>query len=83
MERISGQFIPFDSAVGDRGTGDPVSGTESRFTRFSGCFARELAPRNLLERVLADRIILSAWTMQMIAEKELDVIRKPRAGPFR
>jgi len=78
MERISGQFNPFDFALGEHSTCDPDSGIENRFTQFSGALARELAPRNLLERVLADRIILSAWTMQMIAEKELDAIRNPR-----
>jgi hypothetical protein len=78
MERISGQFNPFDFVQGEHGTCDPVSGTENRFTQFSGALARELAPRNLLERVLANRIILSAWTVQMIAEKELDAIRNPR-----
>jgi len=80
MERISGQFNPFDFALGEHGTCDSDSGIEIRFTQFSGALARELAPRNLLERVLADRIILSAWTMQTIAEREFDAIRNPRAG---
>ena len=77
MERGTGQFTQFDFTPGDRGTCDPDSGTASRFTRFSEALARELAPRNLLERVLADRIVLSAWTMQVIAEKEFDAIRNP------
>jgi uncharacterized protein (DUF433 family) len=78
MERIGGQFNPFDFALGEHGPYEPHSGTENRFTQFSGALARQLAPRNLLEHVLAGRIILSAWTMQMIAEKEIDAIKNPR-----
>lgn len=79
MERTTGEFIQFDSILGDLNAGDPGSGAADRFTEFSGTLARELAPRNLLERVLADRVILSAWTMQMIAETELNAIGNPRA----
>jgi hypothetical protein len=76
----SGEFIPFDSSAADGIPGDSDGARENRFRQFSQALDRDLAPRGVLERVLADRVILSAWTLREIAEKELAAIRSPQ-GP--
>jgi hypothetical protein len=64
----------------DQGTGDPGGEGENSFDAFAAALNQELAPRNVLERVLADRVILSAWTLQLITEKELVAIGNPFPG---
>jgi uncharacterized protein (DUF433 family) len=44
-------------------------GTRHRFGAFAVAMHRELAPRGLLESILADRVILSAWTLQTSTEE--------------
>jgi uncharacterized protein (DUF433 family) len=47
------------------------------FEAFVEAIHQELAPRSRLERVLADRVVLSAWTLHAAGVKELDSIRNP------
>jgi uncharacterized protein (DUF433 family) len=64
----------------DQGMGEPAGESENSFDAFAAALIQELAPRNVLERVLADRVILSAWTLQLITEKELVAIGNPFPG---
>jgi uncharacterized protein (DUF433 family) len=52
---------------------------EDRFAQFATAMRQELAPRGLLGHVLAERVILSSWTLQAIAEDELATIRRSPA----
>jgi uncharacterized protein (DUF433 family) len=48
---------------------------ENPFEAFAEELQRELAPRTLLERVLADRLVLSAWALHSSGAKEHAAIR--------
>jgi uncharacterized protein (DUF433 family) len=50
------------------------------FATFAFDLRQELAPRSLLEEVLANRVILSAWTLQAATEKEHAAIATARQG---
>jgi uncharacterized protein (DUF433 family) len=80
MVNFSEAFFLDQAILGDQGAGDPDrEGTQS-FDAFAATLLQELEPRTVLERVLADRVILSAWTLQLIAEKELVAIGNPFPG---
>jgi uncharacterized protein (DUF433 family) len=53
-------------------------GGDRSFEAFAGAIRQDLAPHGPLERVLADRLILSAWTLQTVAEEELAAMCDPR-----
>jgi uncharacterized protein (DUF433 family) len=61
----------------------PRISLEDRFAQFATAMRQELAPRGLLGHVLAERVILSAWTLQTIAEEELATIRRSPAPGMR
>jgi uncharacterized protein (DUF433 family) len=64
MDRISGGNLQSDSTL-------PLTAPrESRLDSFASAIRRELAPRTLLEQVLVERMILSAWTLQVLAGEE-------------
>ena len=69
------QIVSSDSTLSysDQGVGE-----QGRFDAFAAALGRELAPGSVLERVLAERAILSAWTMQRIAAKQRDAIKNPQ-----
>jgi uncharacterized protein (DUF433 family) len=48
------------------------------FATFASDLRQELAPRSLLEEVLANRVILAAWTLQTATEKEHAAIADAR-----
>jgi hypothetical protein len=80
MVNSSEAFYLDQAMLGDRGTGDPDREGEKSFDAFAASLLQELDPRSVLERVLADRVILSAWALQLIAEKELVAIGNPFPG---
>jgi uncharacterized protein (DUF433 family) len=52
------------------------------FQAFASSLGQELGPRSLLERVLADHVVLAAWNLQTITDKEYASIPSaPSCGP--
>jgi uncharacterized protein (DUF433 family) len=80
MVNISEAHDLDEATLTDDGSGDPDGGGEPSFDGFAAMLLHELAPRNVLERVLAERVVLSAWTLQLVAEKELVAIGNPFPG---
>jgi hypothetical protein len=80
MVNSSEAYYLDEVTLDDDGAGDRDRGGAPSFDAFAAALLHELAPRNVLERVLADRVILSAWTLQLIAEKELVAIGNPFPG---
>jgi uncharacterized protein (DUF433 family) len=80
MVNSSEAFYLDESILANHGAGDPDREGERSFDGFAAALIHELDPRNILERVLAERVVLSAWTLQLIAEKELVAIGNPFPG---
>jgi uncharacterized protein (DUF433 family) len=80
MSNRSGPYFPSDPTLTDDGLFAAGAGSGERYLAFAAELGRELAPRNPLQRILADRVILSAWTLQSIGEQQRDRICCP-GGP--
>jgi Protein of unknown function (DUF433) len=80
MVNLSEADVLDEATLTDESAGDPDREGEKSFDEFARALLHELAPRNVLERVLADRVVLSAWTLQLVAEKELVAIGNPFPG---
>src|SRR4051812_38756671 len=66
---------PSHSTLRHREPSGHHAGSKMAFEMFAEVLRQELAPGSLLERVLIDRVILSAWTLQTASEKEFATIR--------
>src|SRR4051812_26392936 len=54
------------------GPDDDAAGVPGRFRSFAGSLREELAPRTLLEQVVAERVILAAWRLHAATIAEAD-----------
>jgi uncharacterized protein (DUF433 family) len=76
----SESFCLGEGGLLDPGPVDLAVEGDNTFATFAAALVRELDPRSRLERVLADRVVLSAWALELIAEKELIAIGNPFPG---
>jgi uncharacterized protein (DUF433 family) len=55
----------------DRSSGQPsLAITSTGFQSFAAEMRRDLGPETLLEHILADRVILAAWRLQLVSQAE-------------
>jgi uncharacterized protein (DUF433 family) len=80
MVNYSEPFFLDESHRVDQDPRATVVGEHPQFSTFAAALICELAPQSGLEHVLADRVILSAWTLQLVGEKELVAIGNPFPG---
>jgi uncharacterized protein (DUF433 family) len=72
---LPGDGMTYESAGRRRDGSETEEGGRRSFDAFAAELGRELAPRGVLEGVLADCVILSAWTLQSIADEEFSDAR--------